>query len=497
MKKNIIIRADGGSTIGMGHVVRCLALADMLKNDFEISFAIQEPNDKIKDLINSVTHSIICLPQTTDFLTDADNLVQQLKANDIVVLDGYNFKTEYQQAIKNKGCKLVAIDDLHAWHHVADVVINHADGVSNKEYSIEPYTKLLLGLDYVLLRKEFLNQKKETRKINSVKKMFISMGAADIDNNTKKITEALLFIESIEEIHLMVSTINPHLKDIERLMLMSNKIKTHYNLSAQELVSLLQKCDVAICPASSISLECCAVGIGLISGYTATNQIGNLNGLIKHKTLINFGDINQLSIKEIIQKMERLIPYPSVFNELCLNQKTMIDGKSPERLMEIFKKLTTQQLHFRCANENDVELYFKWTNDVLVRNNSFNLSAVEYDNHVKWFKSKLSSPDCYFYLFLNNENKAVGQVRIDKNKNETVIGISIDENFRGKSLGTEMLRIATHEYFKKYPSSIIVAYIKTENNASYNSFLKAGFSNEEIVIEQGYKSYKLYKKLNS
>lgn len=337
--RKVIIRADGGSSIGMGHVVRCLALAEMLKNDFNIVFAIQEPSETAIHSIQQTTNTIIELPLTENYTQDALNLVEHVSENDIVVIDGYHFNTEYQQTIKNKGCKLVAIDDLHAWHHLADVIINHANSIQESDYAAENYTQFCLGLEYVLLRPEFLNAGKKTRKITEIKKIFISMGAADIGNNTKKITEALLFINTISEIHLMVSKVNPNIKDIERLTLISNRVKVHYNLSAKELIQLLTTCDIAICPASSISLESCAIGIGLISGYTADNQIGNLNGLIKHKTLINFDNINALSIKEIVKKMERLIPYPSVFNELIENQKRMIDGKSPNRLLTIFKSL--------------------------------------------------------------------------------------------------------------------------------------------------------------
>ena len=42
----------------------------------------------------------------------------------IVVLDGYHFDTNYQTKIKQKGCKLVCIDDLHDKHFVADIIIH-------------------------------------------------------------------------------------------------------------------------------------------------------------------------------------------------------------------------------------------------------------------------------------------------------------------------------------------------------------------------------------
>jgi UDP-2,4-diacetamido-2,4,6-trideoxy-beta-L-altropyranose hydrolase len=341
LKPNIIIRADGGTSIGMGHVIRCLALADMLKNDFNISFAIQEPSENIIKNILSVTERIIRLPQTNDYSEDIEHFTKSLNSNDIIVLDGYNFKTAYQKAIKNKGCKLVCIDDLHDWHFVADAIINHAEGIKESLYSAEKYTKFYFGLNYALLRKEFLKPF-PTKKINTISKVFISMGAADIDNLTQKFTEALTEINEIEKIHLMLSSINPNLSSIDSLIKKNKKINIirHFNISAEELISLLKDCDIIICPASSISIESCAIGTGLVVGYSAPNQLGNLEGLTKHKTIVNIGDMNAISISEIKAKFEELKKHPEAFNDLISNQKKMIDGKSPERIQNIFKNIS-------------------------------------------------------------------------------------------------------------------------------------------------------------
>jgi UDP-2,4-diacetamido-2,4,6-trideoxy-beta-L-altropyranose hydrolase len=318
-----------------------LALADILKNDFSIFFTLQKRDSAIEKLISKITIQVDTLKPTDNYSEEAINYSNTLIAENIVVLDGYHFNTEYQQAIKNKGCKLVVIDDLHSWHQVADVIINHAEGVPPSAYSKEDYTTLCLGLDYVLLRKPFLNAKHSAKKITAVKKVFISMGAADVNNITQKFTEALLQIKGIEEIHLMLGAINPNLKQIEKLI-EENKhinIKQHFNISADELAELLKQCDVSICPASSISLESCAIGIGLISGYTAENQLGNLLGMEKRKTLINFGDMNLLTVDEIKQRLSSVFIHPEQLNELIENQAKMIDGKSPERLLKVFKEL--------------------------------------------------------------------------------------------------------------------------------------------------------------
>lgn len=482
----------------MGHIIRCLALADMLKNDFTIVFAIQEPVESVIKNIHSVTETILHLPITNDYSCDAIRFSGFLDASDIVVLDGYHFKTDYQKVIKEKGCKLVVIDDLHDWHHLADAIINHAAGIDELVYSKEKFTKLYLGLDYVLLRKPFLNNTNELKNKHSLQKVFISMGAADANNLTQKFTEALIEIKGIEEIHLMLGSINPNLASIDELIkkTVHLKIIKHFEISAQELAELLKTCDLAICPASSISLESCAIGIGLISGYTAENQKGILQGLIDKKAVIDFGNLNTIKAERIISEIKKIAESPTQLNNLIENQKKLIDGVSPKRLLNIFKEMVTEKIHFRFAKESDVDLYYKWSNDSVVRKNSYNQDEITYESHVKWFNSKLQSPVCFLYLFLNETNQPIGQVRIDNNGKETVIGISIDEHYRGKKLGALLIQMASDDYLKNHPKENIVAYIKQENSASYNSFIKAGFGKEEIVTEKGIKSCKLFKKLD-
>ncbi len=188
--------------------------------------------------------------------------------------------------------------------------------------------------------------------------------------------------------------------------------------------------------------------------------------------------------------------YPALLNsgfieEACLKNHVFINGQNHDVLIH---SCFLNQLVFRMADENDVMQYFEWANDEDVRKNSFSNEAISLENHKKWFKQKLNTDSCFLYLFLLNGESA-GQVRIDKSNGETVIGISVDKNYRGRSLGTEMLKQATTNFLTKHKKEQIVAYIKLENKVSLSSFRKAGFENEEIVTEQNHKSYKLYKKI--
>src|SRR5690242_18864490 len=145
-KTKIVFRADGNSQIGLGHVVRSLALAEMLHEAFDCVFAIQAPSPDLQQQIMAVCAEIIMLPvctkQESNFINELDN---HLTGNEIVVLDGYVFETAYQKYIKSKGCTLACIDDIYAYHFVADVIINHSGGIHKELYSVKPYTQCFLG----------------------------------------------------------------------------------------------------------------------------------------------------------------------------------------------------------------------------------------------------------------------------------------------------------------------------------------------------------------
>lgn len=158
-------------------------------------------------------------------------------------------------------------------------------------------------------------------------------------------------------------------------------------------------------------------------------------------------------------------------------------------------KTDQSNLHFRFATPNDVDLYYKWANDPLVRNNSYNKVLISYENHVKWFMEHINSPSYFFYLFLNSNNYPIGQVRITNYEGEAIIGISIDELARGKGYGSEMFIKACKDFLAKNPQKQIIAYIKKENIPTYKSIQKAGFIEvcQEMVHEC--MSYKMIKTL--
>lgn len=337
-KNRILFRTEASPAAGMGHLVRCVSLANMLKTNYDISFLLSNHSPQIDQLIK--TEGFSC-----QYLKDGAEIRENgmYDESDIVVLDGYNFKSEMQKEIKKKGKGLIFIDDLHDQHFYADAIINVSDSVSVKNYLAEPYTHFFLGSKYALLRNEFIEAAlRPAREINSVNELFISMGGSDSGNITLKIIKAAQHISSIKTIHAVIGAVNAHEQELDEHIKnnkTSIKITLHKNINSKQMSSVLNECELAICPASGTCMEAAAVGIGMITGYTADNQLGILNGLIEKQCATSIGDFYKANSESISEVIIKCITNLEIINSQIKNQKKLVDGLSPQRINNIFNEL--------------------------------------------------------------------------------------------------------------------------------------------------------------
>lgn len=315
-KRIILFRADGGPSIGMGHFTRTLALAEMLNEHFKCIFATRQPTEYQIAEIGRICHNRIDLPNDDSHF---EKFLTHLKGDEIVVLDNYYFTTDYQKAIKAKGCKLVCIDDMHDKHYVADIVINHAL-IDKKFFSIEKYTKLFLGLEYALIRKIFFTNYGEEIVNNSI---LLSFGGSDFNKLTQKVLGFLISQKVAEKYKLfvVVGNFNQNAHEIEAICKRHNFIFLK-DLNARDLSRLFEKIEYAIIPSSTIMIEALYKKVKIIGGYYVDNQkefyeylkkfgyifpIGDLNNNLNYKKLLTGIENNFNTKKEIWSKHDELL----------------------------------------------------------------------------------------------------------------------------------------------------------------------------------------------
>lgn len=469
--------------------MRCVALGQMLIDEgHRVIFLTQTDNQMIQERILKEGFGLITFCEN-DILKDAVytvNAGKDVKA-DWVVTDGYKFTTEYQKIIKNAGFKLMCIDDVCECHYVSDIVLNqNLNAESIYTYSCDENTRILSGLDFVLLRREFRNSLKWKREINQeCKNILITIGGSD----PRKITPQILrVLESAETKKLNLRVIigaNSKIIDEITDISLDSKHKIEFFVNIGNIEEHMKWCDLAISAAGSTVWELMAYKTPMVLFVSADNQINisnQLKSLIGIETIVDIKILNT-DIKQFLRYDYRKCISDKIYNYI---EKSNFAGN------DILCYL--KQIKIRKAIKEDISIVFDLSNDDDVRLNSIKQERIEWDDHVTWYNDIINNYDCMFYVVFDNDNKFIGQVRFNKISKDVIISISLHRDFRGKGLSSFLLKESCRMYFIENKSEhIINAYIKKNNVSSIKSFEKSGFvfSGNKSISENEYSLYKL------
>ncbi|MBA3018326.1 MAG: GNAT family N-acetyltransferase [Proteobacteria bacterium] len=144
-------------------------------------------------------------------------------------------------------------------------------------------------------------------------------------------------------------------------------------------------------------------------------------------------------------------------------------------------------LKLREVGENDCELLWKWSNDSVVRSSAFHSSPISWEEHKKWFATKLGDSNCFYCIAIDGLGKPVGQIRFDVSDGIAETDISVAREKRGLGLGQQIIKSGLEGLCKRMFIRRVYALVKIENIASVTAFKKAGFKNEGEMMTRGCK----------
>lgn len=342
LKKNnfskVVFRANGNSQIGLGHLVRCLSLVNMLKKEFDCSIIVNNADDEIKHLINQT-----CPMKDIKVNSKEEELIvlsRLLSVDDLLVIDGYDFDDQYQLRVKKMVNKLIAIDDLADRKFEADVIINHGDINALPTYQKHSLTKVYTGFDYLIVRPEFLDAVSQKKKITVVDTAFICMGGADPFNISEKVLDACLQSTFLKKIIIVTGSVYKNKSKLQTLISSADKILVEHfeNADAEQIVNCIQQSQIAISTASSIALEVCCVKAALLCGTVIDNQNSIHSLLIQNQCCVSVGSWINAEVDDIKEQLE-VLNDTMLVQKIVDNQSTCVDGKSNERILQIFREL--------------------------------------------------------------------------------------------------------------------------------------------------------------
>lgn len=485
--KLIVFRADGNSSTGLGHLYRLFSLVEILKDNYNYLFITKE-NSQLDVIPNN--YCVELMPNEITLEEEVNWMSNKFDAdNTIIIADGYQFVSCYQKLLKNKGFTLIYIDDLTEEYMYSDIVVNHSPYIKKEDYISESYTEFALGTSYVMLRPTFNEAAKKKRHIKKIESAFICFGGTDSNDLSLKALSALLNIKEFKNIHVVLGGAYEH-KDIFKLERDNESVYLHKNLDEYKLCELMKSCQIAIAPSSTILYEICSVKMPVISGYYVENQKNIYKGLLEKEAIIEGGDFSTYEIADFQNKVKNTLKNEKI--DLYIeNQQKLFKGNSRISFLGLINRLN---ISYRKATEEDVLDVYNWSNDTLVRENSFNSSLIQLESHRKWFSKKIKDVNTLFLIALVNQ-KPAGMIRYDINKKYSIIGLLVSKDYRGQKLASKFLMQSAKIYFTTNEKPIL-AYIKKDNDASVKAFSNAKYEyfREEMIKGLSSFVFKLEKK---
>ncbi len=494
---NLLFRTDASVRMGTGHVMRCLALAQAWQDaGGRAVFAMAEATPAIQARLGGQSCEIIGVTHPAGSMADSHQLsAYAVERNaDWVVVDGYQFGSEYQRRLKEAGARVLFLDDYgHCEHYFADLVLNQNAGFDESIYQHrEAYTRLLLGPSYCLLRREFSvwrNWKRELAPTCS--HLLVLMGGSDPDNLSARVIQSLRLAET-EGIGttIVVGGSSPHFSALEEEAARSGQ-KITVLRDAADMPGLMAAADVAVSAAGSTCWELCLLGLPALLIDVAANQTALARELDRQGCAIHVGN-HQFTSETLASKLRQLVNSFELRMSLSQRARRLVDGAGASRVVDALRggisgdpsrrpatdggpHVHAPNLRMRRARPEDARLLWEWVNDPEVRQASFSSAQIAWETHVDWFSNRLDSRDCLL-LIAENDGSPCGQIRFEASGDgEWDVGVSVPKGRRGLGLASQIIATGAQQLLAEHHGTRIHAYVKAANQASIRAFERAGF----------------------
>lgn len=385
---NIFFRTDANSSIGMGHVMRCLSIADAYNSlgneSMVITFILAD--DTVERLIQSRGYKTIVLHSKYSKMEGELPLwnFRSLETIYLLIVDSY-YVTEYylsslrelirsqdnndQGGEDNDGTdvkkgKLVYIDDINAFPYPVDILINYNTYALSVDYE-EMYAGsdchrkspvFILGPTYAPLRSMFRGLERKVQNRNVVN-ILISTGGSDELHLMLSILDRLCAYdvphssENGRIYHFLLGAMNTDKRQIRLITQNKDFIVLHENVT--DMKSLIAAMDLCISAAGSTLYEICACGVPLITYSLADNQVLGAEAFSSLGLAVNVGDLRNpdtidssfvMSGKLDDSAVERIL---IAIDDLSLDyekrcetgerMQSLIDGRGADRMVEMLQ----------------------------------------------------------------------------------------------------------------------------------------------------------------
>lgn len=329
---HIVIRTDSSVQIGSGHVMRCLTLAERLREmGADVLFVCRELVGNLNDFISDRGFKLCRLPAPAarnlvldwnrhaswlgiHWRDDASETLKCLrnKTERIawLVVDHYALDRNWERQQRPLVDNIMVIDDLADRHHDCNLLLdqNLYKGSESRYKGLVPKDCLkLLGPKYALLRSEFIVARKYLHKRDgNIRRILIFFGGVDSADVTSKALEAVNSLNSPDiKVDVVVGDGNQQKEKVKHLC--KSMPNAQYYCQVDNMAELMSAADIAIGGGGSTTWERCFLGLPSIVVTMADNQVEAAEIVARHGASHCMGSYDGFSADDLARILGKFI----------------------------------------------------------------------------------------------------------------------------------------------------------------------------------------------
>lgn len=490
--RKAILRADGSTRLGLGHLIRSLALLqEFRRRGWQVALATRQ--DELSGVLDTpMFHNLLIdtelIPVPPDTEIGSDELtVAGFENADLVIVDYYGIDADVEVNFCPTGALVLVIDDLADRRHACDVLVDQTMGRQTQAYEnlIPKGCRQLLGQDFVLLRETFADIRKTSllRRRHPIKHIIVALGATDARGETAEILSALqdLRVRGTDfSLHIILSKLAPGLDTI-RTILADAPADWELSLDVEDMASVYADTDLAIGALGGSSWERACLGLPTIALLSAENQHGNADAFVAAGAAVIIPSGERLGTR-VAAKVQELINDKEQHHALSAAAADLCDGGGVIRVADIIeamingrtirktKRLPDIDLRPICVD--DRQIIFDWQCLPETRQYARNPKPPSWQEHCDWFNRRLVETAGAF-LMIEFAGTPIGLVRLDPSREKSGLEVSIA--LIPTVYGQGFAQAALSRLPEFAPTSQLLAYVKPANERSVRLFRQAGY----------------------
>ncbi len=343
----VLFRADGSQRIGMGHIIRCLSLAEELRNaGFEVAFITKYIEGEKRIIRNGF--KVFRMPCEIEDsgegflygnLNDLENesrcileIVTSFQPK-ILIIDSYNVSANFFLELR-QSIKTAYIDDVSAFNYGVDVIINGNINAAVLKYDIQTLTQhKLLGIEYNLIRREFKNLAPRAV-AKDITQVMITTGGSDPFGLSHKFAQWILFNSEFAniKINLIIGAAFSNKSDLRNLGINHKNLILHEN--PDKISEIMLQSDIAISSGGSTLYELCACGTPTLAFIMAENQRGIVTIMNEFGLVQSIGDYIDIKEEDLKENLVDLIHNFEGRKQISYKGQRLVDGNGCRRIVE-------------------------------------------------------------------------------------------------------------------------------------------------------------------